>query len=208
MAATQRTQAALDAAHRAGQAALPLRQAPLPLPQPLQHGGQLLQQGHYGHGVHGAPNRRSGRRPRLQRALPHDPRPPGLLSLLQPLRSGLRPPFPLRLLPSPSHDSGRRSWPSLAVGGREGGREGGGVLRKRFPSAALPRGALWESRLTQLQPHPIPQTHSELPSSVPIPWCASFRNLLSTRKGEPWKILLSASSGQRNYSIYVSAAKG
>ena len=76
VAATQRAQATLDATHGARQAALPLSQAPLPLAQRLQHGGQLLQQGHHRDGVHRAPSRRSGNRPRLQRALPHAPRLP------------------------------------------------------------------------------------------------------------------------------------
>lgn len=73
VAATQRAQATLDAAHRARQAALPLSQAALPLPQCLQHSGQLLQQGHHGDGVHRTLSRRLGYRPGLQCALPHDP---------------------------------------------------------------------------------------------------------------------------------------
>lgn len=82
--------------------------------------------------------------------------------------------------------------------------------RRRGPSEALPLLLLRPgTRLAQYQTHPILQTHSgfEFLSSVPSPWYYSFWNILSNRKGEPWKILLSASSGQKNYSIYVSAAK-
>ena len=77
------------------------------------------------------------------------------------------------------------------------------------PSAAPPQGPLGKQvGPVSAPPHPA-NSHSvfEFFSSAPIPWRASFWNILSTRKGEPWKILLSASSRQRDYSIYVRPAK-
>lgn len=81
-----------------------------------------------------------------------------------------------------------------------------------FGSASPPfccpaQGTRREEGCPNIRPTLIPQTNPdfEFPSSAPIPWCASSGTY---RKGEPWKFLLSASSGQRNCSIYVSAAKG
>lgn len=54
--------------------------------------------------------------------------------------------------------------------------------------------------LESAPPRPTDSHEFEFLSSTPIPWCASFWKVLSPQaKGKPWKMLLYASSGQRNY---------
>lgn len=67
----------------------------------------------------------------------------------------------------------------MSVGGAAGSR-GSSVP----PSAAPPRGPAGEAGWPSFHPTSFPQTHSEFDFfSAPIPWCAPFWNILSTRKG-------------------------
>lgn len=122
------------------------------------------------------------------------------------LRSGLGPPS--GLLPSSGRDSGGRSWPSPGwreegTGPREGGMSAGGVLRLRPPSCRPAPGTRGRAGWLGLRIRPTPPGQLSLSLRVPLLHANSLvyfflESTLPTAKGEPWKVLLCASSGQRN----------